>query len=143
MCQQQTQDKKWSTFISTSKKRNDKKMCKLSYSCTHFTCQQGYSQNPSSESSAVCEPGTSRYTSWFQKRKKNQKSNYQHSWSERKQRNSSKTCTSSLLNRRKLLTVDHNKVWKILKEMVIPDYLTCLQRNLQSRSNKQNWTWNN
>ena len=25
--------------------------------------------------------------------------------------------------------VDHNKLWKILKEMVIPDYLTCLLRN--------------
>ena len=28
--------------------------------------------------------------------------------------------------------VDHNKLWKILKEMVIPDYLTCLLRNLYS-----------
>ena len=26
--------------------------------------------------------------------------------------------------------VDHNKMWKILKEMGIPDYLTCLLRNL-------------
>ena len=26
--------------------------------------------------------------------------------------------------------VDHNKLWKILKEVVIPDYLTCLLRNL-------------
>ena len=26
--------------------------------------------------------------------------------------------------------VDHNKTWKILKEMGIPDHLTCLQRNL-------------
>ena len=26
--------------------------------------------------------------------------------------------------------VDHNKLWKILKEMGIPDYLTCLLRNL-------------
>ena len=26
--------------------------------------------------------------------------------------------------------MDHNKRWKILKEMGIPDYLTCLQRNL-------------
>ena len=26
--------------------------------------------------------------------------------------------------------VDHNKPWKILKEMEIPDYLTCLLRNL-------------
>ena len=26
--------------------------------------------------------------------------------------------------------VDHNKLWKILKKMGIPDYLTCLSRNL-------------
>ena len=33
--------------------------------------------------------------------------------------------------------VDHNTLWKILKEMGIPDHLTCLLRNLY------NWTWNN
>ena len=26
--------------------------------------------------------------------------------------------------------VDHNKLWKIFQEMVIPDHLTCLLRNL-------------
>ena len=26
--------------------------------------------------------------------------------------------------------VDHNKLWKILKEMEIPDHLTCLLRNM-------------
>ena len=28
--------------------------------------------------------------------------------------------------------VDHNKLWKILKEMGIPNHLTCLLRNLYS-----------
>ena len=28
--------------------------------------------------------------------------------------------------------VDHNKLWEILKEMGIPDHLTCLLRNLQA-----------
>ena len=28
--------------------------------------------------------------------------------------------------------VDHNKLWKILREMKIPDHLTCLLRNLYS-----------
>ena len=28
--------------------------------------------------------------------------------------------------------VDHNKVWKILREIRVPDYLTCLLRNLYS-----------
>ena len=26
--------------------------------------------------------------------------------------------------------MDHSKLWKILKEMGIPDHLTCLQKNL-------------
>ena len=30
--------------------------------------------------------------------------------------------------------VDHKKLWKILKEMGIPDHLTCLLRNLVCRS---------
>ena len=30
----------------------------------------------------------------------------------------------------KPLTVDHNKLWKILKVMSIPDHLTCFLRNL-------------
>ena len=29
--------------------------------------------------------------------------------------------------------VDHNKLWKILQEMGIPDHLTCLLRNIQVR----------
>ena len=34
-------------------------------------------------------------------------------------------------------SVDHNKFWKILKEMGIPGHLTCLLRNLYARSRKQ------
>ena len=30
----------------------------------------------------------------------------------------------------KPLTVDHNQLWKILKDMGIPDHLICLLRNL-------------
>ena len=32
--------------------------------------------------------------------------------------------------------VDHNKLWEILKEMGIPDYLTCLFRNLYAGSKR-------
>ena len=39
--------------------------------------------------------------------------------------------------------VDHNKLWKILTEMGIPDHLACLLRNPYSVKKKQNWTWNN
>ena len=50
------------------------------------------------------------------------------SW--KKQESSRKTSISALLTMPKPLTVDHNKLWKILKQMGIPDHLTCLPRNL-------------
>ena len=38
--------------------------------------------------------------------------------------------------------MDHNKLWKILKEMGIPDHLTCLLRNLYAaqEATVRNWT---
>ena len=33
--------------------------------------------------------------------------------------------------------VDHNKLWKILKEMGVPDHLTCLLRNLYANKKQQ------
>ena len=50
--------------------------------------------------------------------------------SQKKLENSRKTSTSASLTMLKPLTVDHNKLWKILQEMGIPDHLTCLLRNL-------------
>ena len=47
-----------------------------------------------------------------------------------KQESSRKTFISALVTMPKPLTVDHNKLWKILKEMGITDCLTCLLRNL-------------
>ena len=49
--------------------------------------------------------------------------------SSKKQESSRKISTSASLNILKLLTV-WKKLWKILKEMRIPDHLTCLLRNL-------------
>ena len=37
--------------------------------------------------------------------------------------------------------VDHNKLWKILKEMWIPDHLTCLLRNLYAGQESTVRTW--
>ena len=48
----------------------------------------------------------------------------------KKQESSRKMSTSALLTIPKPLTVDHNKLWKILQEMGIPDHLTCLLRNM-------------
>ena len=57
--------------------------------------------------------------------------------SSKEQESSRKTSISALLTMPKPLIVwislwyvDHHKPWKILKEMGIPDHLTCLLRNL-------------
>ena len=48
----------------------------------------------------------------------------------KKQESSRKTSISALLTTPAFDCVDHNKLWKILKEMGIPAHLTCLLRNL-------------
>ena len=51
--------------------------------------------------------------------------------SSKKQESSRKTSISPLLTMPKAFDcVDHNKLWKILTELRIPDYLTYLLRNL-------------
>ena len=50
------------------------------------------------------------------------------SW--KKQESSRKTSIPALLNMPKPFSVGHNKLWKILRQMGIPDHLTCLLRNL-------------
>ena len=50
------------------------------------------------------------------------------SW--KKQESSRKTSFCFIDNAKAFDCVNHNKLWKILKEMGIPDPLTCLLRNL-------------
>ena len=50
--------------------------------------------------------------------------------SQKKPEDSRKTYSSALLTTQKPLTVWITTNWKILKEMGIPDHLTCLLRNL-------------
>ena len=51
--------------------------------------------------------------------------------SSKKQESSRKTSISALLNYAKPFDcVDHKKLWKFLKDLGIPDHLTCLLRNL-------------
>ena len=48
----------------------------------------------------------------------------------KKQESSRKTSISALVTAKAFDCMDHHKLWKTLKEMVIPDHLTCLLRNL-------------
>ena len=65
---------------------------------------------------------------------RNQRSNCQHLLESRKsKRVSEKNIYFCVIDYTKHFdSVDHNKLWKILKEMGLPDHLSCLLRNLYS-----------
>ena len=75
---------------------------------------------------------TFRCLSWLQKRKRNQRSNCQHLLDHRESKgNSQKNIYLCFINYAKTFDcVDHNKLWKILKEIGIPEHLNCLLKNL-------------
>ena len=54
-------------FHSNPKERQCQKMFKLLHNYTHFTCYQSNAQNSPSQSPTVCEPRTSRCSSWILK----------------------------------------------------------------------------
>ena len=64
-------------------------------------------------------------------RQRNQISNCQHLLDHGKAREFQKSIYFCFIDYPKAFDcVDHNKLWKILREMGIPDHLTCLLRNL-------------
>ena len=104
-------------------------MLKLPHNCIHLTRLQSNAPNSLNQASSVREPRTSRCSSWIQKRQRNQRSNCQHPWIIGSAREFHKNI--SFIDYAKAFDcVDHNKLWKILDEMEIPDHLTCLLRNL-------------
>ena len=108
-------------------------MLKLPHNCTHLTCQLTNAQNSPSQASTVHEPRTSRCSSWIQKRQRNQRSNFQHPLDHQKsERVSEDICFCFIDSTKAFECMDHNKLWKILKQMGIPDHLTCLLRNLHA-----------
>ena len=65
------------------------------------------------------------------KRQRNQRSNCQHLLNHQKSRKVSEKIYFCFIDYVKAFDcVDHNKLWKILREMGIPHHLTCLLRNL-------------
>ena len=74
---------------------------------------------------------TSRCSSWILKRQRNQNQIANIHWIIEKAREFQKNIYFCFIDYAKTFDcVDHNILWKILKEMRIPDHLTCLLRNL-------------
>ena len=133
-------------FSFQSQRKAMPKNVQITINCTHFTCQQGNAQNSPSQASAVCEHRTSRCSSRIRKGKRNQRSKCQHPLDHRKSKGIPKNIYFCFIYYAKAFDcVDHNKLWKILKEMEIPDHLTCppVKPVCRTRRNSQNWTRNN
>ena len=116
------------SFHSNSKNSQCQRMFKLLDNCAHFTCQLiSHDQNPSSQYS-LCEPRTSRCTSWIQKRQRNQKSNYQHSLDhgESKEVKKKKSTFASLTTLKSLTVWMTTNCGKCLNRR---EYFNCLLRN--------------
>ena len=127
--QQWPQDWKRSVFIPIPKKDNAKECS--NYCTVALISHTSNAQNSLSHASTVHEPWTCRCSNWIEKRQRSQRSNCQHLLDHQKTKRVPEKhpfllywlCQS-------FVCVDHNKLWKILKEVGIPDHLTCLLRKL-------------
>jgi len=102
-------------------------MLKLPLSCTHLTCLQSNAQNSPSQASTIYE--LPDVQAGFRKGKGTRDQIANIRWIIEKVREFQKNIC--FIDYAKAFgCVDHNKLWKILQEMEIPDHLTCLLRNL-------------
>ena len=74
---------------------------------------------------------TSRGTSWISKTQRKQRSNWQHLVDRGESKGVPENIYFCFIDYTKIFNcVDHDKLWKILKEIGISEHLTCLMRNL-------------
>ena len=119
-------------FQSNPKERQCQRMLKLLHNCTHLICQQSNAKNSPSQASIVLEPWlpNNAQTGFSKGRGTRDKIANIH-WIIGKARELQKNIHFCFIDYTKAFDcVDHNKLWEILKEMGIPNHLTCLLRNL-------------
>ena len=87
--------------------------------------------NSPSQASPIHEPWISRCSSWFWKGRGTRDQIANICWIIKKASEFKENIYFCFIDYTKAFDyVDHNKLWKIPKEMGIPDHLTCLLRNL-------------
>ena len=117
------------SFHSNPKEGKCKRKFKLLYNCVHFTCQQDYAQNPSSQASTVHE--LIDIQAEFRKGKGTRDQTANMCWITEKAREFQKNIYFCFIDYTKAFDcVYHNQLWKIFKEMGLLDHVTCLLRNL-------------
>ena len=126
--QQWPQD--WKRFHSNPKERQCQRMLKLPHHCTHLTRQQIILKILQARLQQYVSRELPDVQAGFRKGRgtRDQIANIAGSW---KKQEFQKNIYFCFLDYAKAFDcVDHNKLWEILKEMGIPDHLTCLLRNL-------------
>ena len=122
---------KRSVFIPIPKKGNAKECSNYHTIPLISHIMKEMPKNSPSQILAIHEPWTSRYSSWFRKGRGTRDQIANNHWISEKAREFQKNIYFCLIDYAKAFDcVDHNKLWKILKEMGMPDHLTCLLRNL-------------
>ena len=113
-------------------------MFKLPHNCTHLTSQQSNAQNSPSQDSTYMNYELPDVLAGFKKGRgiRDQIANIH--WIIEKAREFQKNIYFCLIDYAKSFDcVDHNQLWKIFKEMGIPDHLTCFLRNQVEKVKKQ------
>ena len=111
--QQRTQDWKTSLFIPVPKKGNAKECS--NYHTIALISHASNVQNSPSQTSATCELWTSRCSSWFRKRQRNQRSNCQHlldHWKAREFQQNIYFCFIDYAKAFVWITINCRKFWK-------------------------------
>ena len=121
-------------FSFQSQRKECQRMFKFPHNCTHFTCYQEIMLKILQVRLQEYINGElSDVQAGFRKGRGTRVQIANICWIIEKAREfQKKTSTSASLTTLKPWLVDHNKLWQILKEMGIPDHLTCLLRNLYS-----------
>ena len=119
------------SFHSNSKERQCQRVPELPDKYAHCTYQQGNVQSPSSYASIVHELRTSNVQAGFRKGRGSIGQIASIHWIIKKAREFQKNIYFGFIDYMKAFDcVDYNKLWKIVKEMGIPEDLICFLRNL-------------
>ena len=119
------------SFHSNPKERQCQRILKLPHNCIHLTCYQSNAKSSPTRLQQYMNCELSDVQAGFQEKAEESEIKWPTSVGLLKTREFQESIYFCLIDYTKAFDcVDHKKLWKILKEMGIPDNLTCLLRNL-------------
>ena len=119
------------SFHSNPKERHGQRMLKLLHNCTHLTCYKVMLKILQARLQQYMNHELPDVQGGFRKGRGTRDQIANIHWIIKKSREFQKSIYVCFIDSAKVIDcVDQNKLWKILKEMGIPDHLTCLLKNL-------------